>query len=85
MSVYSSDPFVWEKEQAGRAGPEAAWFLEPELCDSVRGSVHVPSVCLQGGICKYTAAGTAGCPAWVGGGVVSPCFNQEACVRRRGG
>lgn len=31
MSVYSSDPFVWEKEQAGRTGPETAWFLEPDL------------------------------------------------------
>lgn len=27
MSVYSSDPFVWEKEQAGRAGqrPPVFW------------------------------------------------------------
>ena len=40
MSVYSSDPFVWEKEQAGRAGPEAAWLLEPDLYESVCGSVH---------------------------------------------
>lgn len=40
MSVYSSDPFVWEKEQAGRARPEAAWFLEPGLYESVCGSVH---------------------------------------------
>lgn len=41
MSVYSSDPFVWGKEQAGRAGPEAAWFLEPDLCGSVYGSIHL--------------------------------------------
>jgi hypothetical protein len=59
MSVYSSDPFVWEKEQASRAWPETAWFLEPDLYESVCGSVqsHL-SVCLHGGICKYTA-GTA--------------------------
>lgn len=40
MSVYSSDPFVWEKEQTGRARPEAAWSLEPDLYESVCGSVH---------------------------------------------
>lgn len=42
MSVYSSDPFVWEKEQAGMAWPETAWFLEPDLHESVCGSVHGP-------------------------------------------
>lgn len=41
MSVYSSDPFVWEKEQAGRAGPETAWFLEPDLYWSVCRSIHL--------------------------------------------
>lgn len=45
MSVYSSDPFVWEKEQTGRARPEAAWFLEPDLYEFVCSSVHCrPSV-----------------------------------------
>lgn len=42
MSVYSSDPFVWGKEQAGMAWPETAWFLEPDLHESVCGSVHGP-------------------------------------------
>lgn len=35
MSVYSSDPFVWEKEQAGRPWPETAWFLEPDLQENL--------------------------------------------------
>lgn len=49
MSVYSSDPFVWEKEQTGRARPEAAWFLEPDLYEFVCGLVHHHrlSVCLS--------------------------------------
>lgn len=46
MGVYASDPFVWEKEQAGRAGPEAAWFLEPDLYESVVRSTAT-HVCLS--------------------------------------
>lgn len=65
MSVYSSDPFVWEKEQAGIAGTETAWFSGAR---SLRiclwfGPLLPVSFCLQGGICKYTAS-TAVC--WSG-------------------
>lgn len=54
MSVYSSDPFVWEKEQAGRAGPEAAWFLEPDLYGSVYGSIQPQFVCPHWEIRRHT-------------------------------
>lgn len=59
MSVYSSDPFVWEKEQAGRH----SWARD-RLVSGARslriclwfGPLPPVSVCLQGGICKYTAS-----------------------------
>lgn len=79
MSVYSSDPFVWEKEQTtGRARPEAAWFLEPDLYEFVCGSVHHRlSVCLHRRICKYPA-GTAVCQSGV-----SPPASLRKCVCRK--
>lgn len=61
MSVYSSDPFVWEKEQAGRAGPESAWFLEPDLYGSVCGSIRL-SLSVSTGRCVDTQQAPASSP-----------------------
>lgn len=80
MSVYSSDPFVWEKEQAGRAGPEAAWFLEPDLYESVCGSVHC-RVCLSVSKGEYVNTQQAQPSALWG---APPCLHAEARVWRGG-
>lgn len=55
MSVYSSDPFVWEKEQASRAGPETAWFLEPDLLRICLWFYPPQFVCLHREILRHTA------------------------------
>lgn len=46
MSVYSSDPFVWEKEQAGRAGqrPTPFWSQIPTNLSVVRSTA---ALCLS--------------------------------------
>lgn len=80
MSVYSSDPFVWEKEQAGRAGPEAAWFLEPDLQESVCGSIHC-RVCLSVSKGEYVNTQQAQPPAPLG---CPSCLSEEARARRGG-
>lgn len=78
MSVYSSDPFVWEKEQAGRAGPEAAWLLEPDLCESVCGSVHCRLSVSKG---EYVNTQWAQPSAGLG---CLPLLNEKVCVWRGG-
>ena len=52
MSVYSSDPFVWEKEQASRAGPEACPILG--LVHKTR--LSSSSYILQGHVTTLTSA-----------------------------
>lgn len=74
MSIYSSDPFVWEKEQAGRAGPETAWLLEPGLSQSVCGSICCR---LSVSIVESVNTPRAQPPAALG---VSACQNEEMCV-----
>lgn len=61
MSIYSSDPFVWEKEQAGRAGPEAAWFLEPDLYESVCGSITAVGLSPKGSTEIHSSIGCSEC------------------------
>lgn len=76
MSVYSSDPFVWEKEQAGRAGPETAWFLEPDLHGSVCGSIHLSlSVSTGKSVDTHTQQAPASSPL----GLPPPHSQKEGC------
>lgn len=74
MSVYSSDPFVWEKEQAGRAGPKTAWFLEPDLSESVCGSIRL-SLSVSTGKYVDTQQAPASSPL----GLPPPQSQKEGC------
>lgn len=74
MSIYSSDPFVWEKEQAGRAGPETAWLLEPGLSQAVCGSICCR---LSVSTVEFVNTPWAQPPAALG---VSACQSEEVCV-----
>lgn len=47
MSVYSSDAFVWEKEQAGRALGRLVSASRSQTNQSVSPSLSLQSVCLS--------------------------------------
>lgn len=79
MSVYSSDPFVWEKEQAGIAGPETSWFLEPDLYESVCGSVHC-RLCLS--VSKEEYVNTQQAQLSAGLGYLSLPVRGNMCMER---
>lgn len=66
MSVYSSDPFVWEKEQAGRPRPETAWLLEPDLQENLSVVPSTLAVCLSVSMGEYVNTQQAQQPAGLG-------------------
>lgn len=76
MSVYSSDAFVWEKEQAGRALGRLVSASRSQTNLSIGPSLSLQSVCLsvsKEGIYKYTAVGTAVCRS----GGLGPTFKRK--------